>query len=283
VFTQHALEGNPLAVFPDAGEIPDNRLQKIARELNLSETVFILPSTREGCVARLRIFTPNFEMRFAGHPTVGGSWVLLDEGIVGRHTDRFQVDELVGPIPIRVERDHSPLVWLTTPPIHSAAVFEREACARALGLEIEDLLSAPPQVFSAGNPNLFIPVRDKQTVDRAWADRSSAKMLFGEPRDPICIFVFSPTAEGAYSRMFAPDHGVAEDPATGSATGPLAAYMIAHGFLSGKDGTRAISEQGTKMGRRSILHILVRGEGGKQAIEVGGYVTPVIEASLRLP
>ena len=98
--------------------------------------------------------------------------------------------------------------------------------------------------------------------------------------EPVLVFVFAPTATGAYSRMFAPEYGIIEDPATGSATGPLAAYMLSHGLAPGRSGTRFISEQGTKMGRRSFLHIELHGEQGADGIEVGGYVTPVAEATM---
>jgi len=96
--------------------------------------------------------------------------------------------------------------------------------------------------------------------------------------DPLCVFVFTPTPEGAYSRMFAPEYGIIEDPATGSVTGPLAAYMLRHNLVSGAPGTRFISEQGTKMGRRSLLHVQLHGERGSTGIDIGGYVTPLVRA-----
>ena len=280
VFTQHALEGNPLAVFPDATGIDDLTMGRIARELNLSETVFVLPSTRGGCAWQLRIFTPTKEMIFAGHPTVGGSFVLLDENLIARDTESFVLDEKVGPVPIRVEKGDQPLIWLTTPPIHEGDVYDRALCAKSLGLELDELLDIPPQLLSAGNPNIFIPLKDKRSVDRAWLDGTGAKAICGNRAEPVCIFVFAPTPEGAYSRMFAPEFGVVEDPATGSATGPLAAFMMKHNLAPGSDGSRFHSEQGTKMGRRSILHILIHGDNGREGIEVGGYVTPLVEAAM---
>ena len=98
----------------------------------------------------------------------------------------------------------------------------------------------------------------------------------------FCVFVFTPTPDGAYSRMFAPEYGIVEDPATGSSTGPLAAYMIQHNLVSGHAGTRFVSEQGTKMGRRSLLHVEVQGEAGADGIYVGGHVTPIAEAVMTL-
>jgi trans-2,3-dihydro-3-hydroxyanthranilate isomerase len=282
VFTTEALQGNPLAVFPDGSGIDDVTMQRIAKELNLSETVFVLPATRSGCAARVRIFTPHREMAFAGHPTVGASFVLLDEGVVPAGSTHFLLDEKIGEVPIRVDAGQRPLIWLRTPPISEGAIFDRAVCAHALGLDPSDVLEIDPQLLSAGNPNIFIPLRDKDTVDRACLDASALKALKGASAEPICVFVFAPTPEGAYSRMFAPEHGVFEDPATGSATGPLAAYMMKHGMVSGKDGARFVSEQGTKMGRRSILHVQIFGEGGATGIDVGGYVTPVVEATMRI-
>jgi trans-2,3-dihydro-3-hydroxyanthranilate isomerase len=276
VFTCHPLEGNPLAVFPDASSLDPETMQKIAKELNLSETVFLVPPTRPGCIVRARIFTPTREMVFAGHPTIGASYVLIAEGIVPRDSEKFVLDEKVGPVPIRVEAGDRPLIWMTTPAIQEGAVYDRETCSRALGLELRDLLEVPPQLLSAGNPNIYIALKDKSAVDRAWLDSAGMDLLKSGLPEPVCVFVFSPVPEGAYSRMFAPEHGIAEDPATGSATGPLAAYMIRHCLVSGK---RFISEQGTKMGRRSLLHVEIRPDG---AIDVGGYVTPLVEAVMTL-
>jgi trans-2,3-dihydro-3-hydroxyanthranilate isomerase len=282
VFTENALEGNPLAVFPDATGIDDGTMQRIAKELNLSETVFVVPATRSGCAVGLRIFTPTREMLFAGHPTVGGSFVLLDEGIVPKDSDAFTLDEKIGPVPIRVEKGAGPLIWLRTPPISFGNKYDPSACAQALGLHAEDFLDVAPRVATAGNPNLFIALRSKDAVDRAWLDMGALHKLRKPGDEAICTFIFTPTAEGAYSRMFAPEHGVAEDPATGSATGPLAAYMIQTGLVKGAPGTRLVSEQGTKMGRRSLLHILIHGQDGRDGIEVGGYVTPLVAATMSL-
>ncbi len=278
VFTKEALQGNPLAVFPNATGLDDETMQKIAKELNLSETVFIGPPTRSECAASVRIFTPVREMPFAGHPTVGASYVLLDRGCVSKDTERFVLEEKIGPVPVRVEMDGTgrPKIWLTTPPISFGRTFDRALCAKALGLGPSDLLDVPPQLVTAGNPGIFVAVKSKAQVDRACVDSSALRSLEALQTPPFFLFVFAPVAGGAYSRMFA-RRGMVEDPATGSATGPLAAYMMRHGLASTADGTQLISEQGTKMGRRSILHVLVHGEAGAQGIEVGGFVTPVIE------
>ena len=134
VFTRNPLEGNALAVFPNGSGLDAATMQSIARELNLSETVFILPATQPGCDAQLRIFTPTREMAFAGHPTVGASYVLLQLGMVPPNSERFVLQEPVGPVPVRVEMGDRPLIWLTTPRIAQGPVYDRALCARVLGL-----------------------------------------------------------------------------------------------------------------------------------------------------
>jgi trans-2,3-dihydro-3-hydroxyanthranilate isomerase len=283
VFTTNPLEGNPLAVFPDANGMDGTTMQRIARELNLSETVFVLPPTRSDCVRRLRIFTPTREMLFAGHPTIGTSFVLLDEGIVGRDGDAFALEEIIGPVPVRIERGERPMLWLRTPPIRDGAKSDPKRCARLLGLGEPDLLEVTPQLLDAGNPTLFIALRDRDAVDRASMDLAGIVELRGNESAAMCVFVFTPTPAGAYSRMFAAEYGIIEDPATGSSTGPLAAYMMRHGLAPSTDGTRFVSEQGTKMGRRSLLHVFIHGEQGADGIEVGGHVTPLVAATMSVP
>jgi trans-2,3-dihydro-3-hydroxyanthranilate isomerase len=171
---------------------------------------------------------------------------------------------------------------LTTPPVTFGEQFDAVTCADVLGLTVSDLLEVAPQLVTAGNPIIFIAVRDRAAVDRAWLDLAGVRRLHcGEP-SADCVFVFTPTPAGAYSRMFAPEHGVIEDPATGSATGPLAAYMMANGLAPHAAGSRFHSEQGTKMGRRSILEIAIHGDRGCDGIEVGGRVVPFASGTLSL-
>ena len=279
VFTANQFEGNALAVFTDAQGIDDATMQRIAREMNLSETVFVFPATRKDATARLRIFTPYRELPFAGHPTVGTSFILFDEGASPLSDGGFVLEEPIGPVPVRIDRGDPPMFWLTTPPIRDGAVFDRAACAALVGLSLDDTLDVQPQLLDAGNPTLLVALRDQDAVDRAWLDGRAARMLRSEP---FCVFVFAPAPAGAYSRMFAPDYGVSEDPATGSSTGPLALYMMRNGLAPSASGTRFVSEQGTKMGRRSILHVNIRGDMGRDAIEVGGHATPVAVGSMSL-
>ena len=284
VFTERPLEGNALAVFPDARELSGELMQRIAREMNLSETTFVLPATLPEAGARVRIFTPWSEMVFAGHPTLGTAFVARERGIVPRDAPAFVLEEKVGPVKVRVDGAERPMIWLETPPITRGATFDRALCARVLGLREDALLAEVPSRFlTAGNPTIFIALKDAAVVDSVKIDSAALRQLTAPLREPTCIFAFAPIPTGAYSRMFAEELGITEDPATGSATGPLAAFMMDHGLAATAGGTRFVSEQGTKMGRRSLLHVLVRGERGRDGIEVGGQVTPVATATMRLP
>ena len=279
VFTATPLEGNPVAVFPASSDLDPPVMQAIARELNLAETVFVCPATRPGCAVRLRIFTPAREMEFAGHPTIGASWVLQAEGLVPHDSERFLLDEGIGAIPIHVEPSAPPLIWLSTPPVRIGQRYEPALCAKLLGLAADDLLDLPPQWVSAGNPIAVIAVKSAAAVDRAWLDRGGQQALQGPDGVPVCAYVFTPTPNGAYGRMFAPLHGVPEDPATGSAMGPLATFMLQHGLVA--RGARFLCEQGTRMGRRSILHVQT-GAAENAPVDVGGSVAPVTEAAMTL-
>lgn len=291
VFTDRAFGGNQLAVVFDAGDLSPTQMQDIAREMNLAETTFILPSRRPDCAARVRIFTPGREMPFAGHPTIGTAWVLAKHGLVPGAARHFALDEEIGPVPVELEGDpHAPsFVWMD----HRDATFEaevrdRDGVAAALGLEADDLLpGAPVESGSTGNAFLYVPLRDAATVDRAVVD--ARRMEHVAPATAhIGIFVLAPdpdpNARRVYTRMFAPAHGVAEDPATGSASGALGAYLVRHRLVHADGETRIVSEQGTRMKRQSFVHIALQARAGRASkIRVGGGVVPVIDGTLRVP
>lgn len=283
VFTEVAFAGNPLAVFLAAEGLSSDDMQMLARELNLSETAFVFATGLPGTAARVRIFTPRAEIPFAGHPTIGTAFALVDSGRVP--AGDFVLHENVGPVAIRLERARDPFVaWLRTPPIRFGRRFSRVACVGALGLAETDLLGAyPVEVVSAGNPFLYVPLRDAATVDRAELEPTAMRRVVDDPAGDE-VFLFAPTSAGVYGRMFAPRLGVPEDPATGSATGPLGAYLACHGLLPLVDGTRFVNEQGVKMGRRSLVHGIFRvADGALTAVEVGGSAVHVIDATVTLP
>lgn len=292
VFTDEPLLGNPLAVFPDARGLDDRTMQRIARELNLSETTFVFAPVDARNAARVRIFTPLRELDFAGHPTIGTAWHLL-----GDDPSRASVvlEENAGVVPVRVERraNAGPMLWLTAPPTTFGRRVDATACAHALALEPRDLHpDAPPEYASAaGQRFLFTALRDRDAVDRARFDQRTL-LDRAAPLEAEVFFVFAPLEESdgepgdtyaVYSRMFAPDFGIIEDPATGAATGPLVAFMIRHGLLPNENGLRVVSEQGTAMGRRSVLHVLVHVNGESTQIEVGGSVVRIAEGTMTLP
>ncbi len=292
VFTEHAFGGNPLAVVFEAAGLSDAEMQAIAREMNCSETTFLLPPTRPDCAARVRIFTPAREIPFAGHPTIGTSWVLATEKRVPGNGLRFNLEEGIGPVEVTLEGAPArpSFLWMR----HGEARFgpelaNRDGFARALGLAGSDLLAgAPVRTGSTGSPFLYVPLRDREVVDRARLDVPALLAAQGEgPK--VGVFVFAPDpdpkAGRVYSRMFAPHtSGIPEDPATGSASGPLGAYLVEHGLVAPADIVDIVSEQGTRMGRPSFIRIRVGMSAGRiREILVGGSVVPVIEGRLRVP
>jgi trans-2,3-dihydro-3-hydroxyanthranilate isomerase len=284
VFTSVPLLGNALAVFPDAAGVDSGTMQRIARELNLSETTFILPQESSDHRTRVRIFTPGSELQFAGHPTIGTAFVMRTLGIVPRSSKNFVLRENIGDVAVRVDDGEDPIIWLTTPPIEKFAEYPRERCAAMLGLQSDQLVAdVPCELLSAGNSFIFVAVDRPATVDQARLDMAVCEQIVKDRSTPTCVFVFAATETGAYSRMFGPQLGVAEDPATGSATGPLALFMMKYGLAQSGDGTRFVSEQGTQMGRQSFLHVHVHGERGAGGIEVGGHVAELAKAVMRIP
>ena len=284
VFTTVPFLGNPLAVFPDAAGVDSGTMQRIARELNLSETTFIIPQESNDRRTRVRIFTPGCELQFAGHPTIGTAFVMRTLGIVPRSSKKFVLRENVGDVAVRVDDGEDPIIWLTTPPIEKLAEYPRERCAAMVGLQSDQLVAGVPcELLSAGNAFIYVAVDCPATVDQSRLDMAVFEQIVKDRSTPACVFVFAATDTGAYSRMFGPQLGVPEDAATGSATGPLALFMMKHGLAQSGDGTRFVSEQGTQMGRRSLLHVHVYGDMGAGGIEVGGHVAELAKAVMRIP
>ena len=288
VFTERALAGNPLAVVLEADGLSQAQMQAIARETNLSETTFVLPPENREHAAKVRIFTPYVELPFAGHPTVGTGWVLLDEGLVGSDAAAFALEEGVGPIPVRVDRGRGGVVlWMSHPTVTFGEVIEeRVDMAVALGLSLSDLLpDMPIQIASTGLAFLYVALKDAAAVDRAVSSGEALTRVL-DPHGLPPVFLFAAVGGNRlYSRMFGP-HGatrIAEDPATGSASGPLGAFAVRYGLIPRAAEVSIVSEQGTKMGRQSFVHIKLAYPAGAELpsrIEVGGSVVPVMTAEL---
>jgi trans-2,3-dihydro-3-hydroxyanthranilate isomerase len=281
VFTDRVFAGNPLAIFPEA-HFSDTTMQSIAREMNLSESVFLTRGER-GAAAALRIFTPGREMQFAGHPTVGTAIALVDRlGWIRPDQSSFVLRLRIGDVTIAIDRAEPTTAWLTTPPVTFGREIAREDAATILSMGVADVRSdLAAQLVGAGNPFLYVGLASKAAVDRAEIDAAAVREQIGWD-DINGVYVFAQTDDGAYARMFAPMSGITEDPATGSATGPLYAYLAKCEALPRKE--RFVNEQGVAMGRPSVLHVRVRwNEAGPETIEVGGTAVFVGEGTLRVP
>jgi len=279
VFTDKPLVGNQLAVFTDAQGLDAARMQAIAREMNFSESTFILPTERPDTDIRMRIFTPYNEMPMAGHPTIGSTFALAHNGVIKTGAKRFVFGLNIGPTPVDLEWADGGLsfAWMTQrPPTFGPIVSQRAAVADALSVKAEDLAEQlPVQEVSCGLPYLVVPVRDHQAVDRAVPDSAGFGRLCEACGLDLPIFVFSvggPVPDDhVYGRMFAPDFGIIEDPATGSAAGPVGCYAVHHGVVK-PDAARPIQiGQGVAMGRPSRIYVSVEGDAKDiTGVKVGG-------------
>ena len=290
VFTSTPLLGNQLAVFTDARGLDGTRMQAIAREMSLSESTFILPAEESGTDIRMRIFTPATELPMAGHPTIGSAFALAHLGAIAHGQTRFVFGLNIGPVPVDLEWDGSRLrfAWMTQlPPSFGSVVTERAAVAEALGLSLDALApELPVQEVSCGVPYLLVPLRDRETVDRAVSDAGAFRRLRAAIDINLPIFLFAAT-EGrdgtAYSRMFAPSFSIVEDPATGSASGPLGCYLVEHGVVREEATKHIVSAQGVAMGRASRIHIEITGRPGAiTKVRVGGEAVLVGRGELTL-
>ncbi len=293
VFTDRPFGGNQLAVFPQAAGLDDEQMQQIARELNLSETVFVLPPENPAHSRRLRIFTPRIEVPFAGHPTIGTALVLAQVGDValsGEHT-AIVLEEGVGPIEvvIRSRFDRPVDAQFTTAilPEFGPPPPAPGAIASMLSLAEADLLleNRPPVAVSCGLPFLFVPLRDLDAVRRARLRLQDWEQLLSAWWAPH-VHVFTHEAElpgcDLHARMFAPGAGVPEDPATGSAAAALAGLLAARSPEA--DGTlRWTVEQGLEIGRPSIIEIEAeKADGEIVAVRVGGGAVMMSEGMMQI-
>jgi len=294
VFTDRPFGGNPLAVFPEACGISDPRMQQVAREMNLSETVFVLPPEDPRHTRRLRIFTPGTELPFAGHPTVGTAFVLAAAGeipLAGPET-RIVFEEGVGPVPVMIQAEagrpvFSQLTAAKLPEVGPPPPSIQDLAAM-LSLEPADLLDGEdaPEAVSCGVPFLYIPLRDRDAVRRARIrmDRWEA-LVAGFWANEVYVFARDPELPGSHvrSRMFAPRMGIVEDPATGAATASFGGYLASRS--PEHDGTlRWVIEQGFEMGRPSILHLEAdKRDGQVTAVRVGGSSVLVSEGWMEIP
>jgi trans-2,3-dihydro-3-hydroxyanthranilate isomerase len=290
VFTDRPFTGNQLAVFPDGRGLSTEQMQAITREMNFSESTFILPAECDGTDVRMRIFTPALEMPMAGHPTVGSTFALAHTGAIASGLRRFVFGLKIGPTPVDLEWHGGRLrfVWMTQlNPEFGEVVTDRADAAAVLNLDVDDLdPHLPVQKVSCGVPYVLVPLRDRQTVDRAVVDMTGFRKLGAatdlSPEDGIFLFtVVNQPGETVYSRMLAPQFGIVEDPATGSASGPLGCYLVQHGVVAGDGASRIVSVQGVAMKRPSRIHVAIAGAPDAITnVKVGGEAVLVGEGHL---
>ena len=264
VFTDKAFGGNPLAVFREPGGLDAKTMQAIAKELHLSETTFVLKPSSAAADHRVRMFTPDTELPFAGHPTLGTAFVLA-EGKDGT----MRLEEGVGVIRVTLREG---FVQMEQPlPTFTGTTITRKVAADALGLAVEEVRSdVPIQVGSSGIPFLFVPLSNLKAVRRARRPGGLGANVY--------VFALSAERSGSdvHGRMFDDGLGIGEDPATGSAQGPLGAYLVAHELVRVEPTTRIRVEQGFEIGRPSILEIEVDRAGAAiTAVRVGGRRVPM--------
>ncbi len=291
VFTDHLFGGNQLAVFLDGRGLATDTMQAIAKEMNFSETTFVLPPEAPGTDARVRIFTPAEELPMAGHPTIGTTFALARAGVFDHRRDRIVLGLGIGPTAVTMTWKGEDLgfAWMAqSAPVFGDTIDDRDAVAAALSISPAAITGTgrPVQVVSCGVPFLFVPLTARRAVDNARVNLQALDSLFERARtNAHGVFVFSaePGHDRAtvYSRMFAPGLGVAEDPATGSASGPLGCYLVRHQMVPPDRAGAMLSLQGVKMGRPSHVHISIGTNDGEiTAVRVGGEAVLAGEGTL---
>ena len=270
VFTDTPLEGNQLAVFTEGSRIDPALMQRTARELNLSETVFVLPPDGDAD-AHVRIFTPSTELPFAGHPVLGSAFVVGQR--LGANTVRLQTGS--GLVPVQLRREQDEIVFgEMEQPIPEIAAFDRvDELLSALGVRKAEL---PVEIYDNGARHVYVALADEDAVAALTPDGNGLLAL-----GPIGVSCFASTGQDVKSRMFGPGLGVPEDPATGSAAGPLALHLARHGRIA--FGEPVVIRQGAEIARPSVLHACAEGTVDMtERVVVGGSAVVVARGQYRI-
>jgi trans-2,3-dihydro-3-hydroxyanthranilate isomerase len=271
VFTDRPLAGNQLAVFTDARDLTEADMQALAKEMAFSESVFVLPPTDETADVRIRIFTPAAELPFAGHPTLGSAFVLgapLQKIVI-------RLETKAGVVPVTLERDGAAIVFgrMEQPIPTWSPVENAEQVLAALGVE-RSLL--PVERYALGPGHLYVELDSPEAVAALEPDLAALARATHDGAN-----CFARDGGTWKTRMFAPGHGVAEDPATGSAAGPLAVHLARHGRIA--FGEQIEIHQGVEIGRPSTLFAAAHGEGDRiERVEVGGSAVVVARGEFGL-
>ena len=272
VFTDTPFQGNQLAVFTDARALDGETMQALAREINYSESTFVLPA-EDGGHAKIRIFTPVHEMRFAGHPTLGTAFVLAGP----LQLVEIRLETLAGIVPVRLERDENRIVFgRMEQPLPTVRPYDAEAeLLSAVGVKRSEL---PVELYDNGVPHVYVCLGSEDEVARLRPDLNRLSGL----TEVVGVNCFAGSGSRWKTRMFAPSSGVAEDPATGSAAGPLALHLARHSRIGFGDEIEI--SQGAEVSRPSKLFARADGTAEKvERVEVGGSAVVVARGEFRLP
>jgi len=290
VFANEKFAGNQLAVVRNAIDFPEAELQRFAREMNFSETTFIMINESElnliqDIPFRVRIFTPRVELPFAGHPTIGTAFVI-QQYIIRKKVTRIVLDLKIGPIEVipEYESDGVKLLWMKqNEPRFSRASISREQISKVVGLDKSEIdPSYPVQEVSTGIPFIIVPLKSMRALRKSRVDRERYFSLIHKTKAKS-ILIFAPGSHGTDSRlscrMFSEYYGVPEDPATGSANGCLAGYLSHYEYF-GSDKIDIQVDQGYEIARPSTLFLKTNPENKKFNVMIGGHVIPVAEGAL---
>ncbi len=283
VFTNKIFTGNPLAIIPDASQLSDKQMQSIAKEFNLSETSFIL--NKEKADFRARYFTPTREVPMAGHPTIGTIYSLWDSGQID--VDEIGLELNAGVFPIKLDYQNNKLqrVWMNQGiPKIIATCHNKQAIAKALGLsEIDIVADLPIQVVSAGLEFLLVPLKSLPALAKANLKIDLLPDVLAKDHRAVFAFTLDAPESELRGRMFAEAFGVIEDPATGSAHGPLGFYMATNNLLKFQNGVaRFTSHQGVEMGRASQIELKVSKQKAGFEVKIAGQAVKIAEGKLFL-
>lgn len=284
VFAEQVYAGNPLAVVMDADHIPSETMQRIAAEINYSETTFIHSRPEADGGYRVRIFTPAREIAFAGHPILGTAWVIRQHVAPGAAVP-VCLNLAVGQVPVSFEKmeNGSETAWFLAPPVTPGARCTREAMANALGISPDDIDPASPiQQMTAGVSAMIVPVRGLDVLRRCMLNLEAYAPLLAQGFPPL-IYLFSRETHQPHNdlcvRFFFEAHGVREDPATGNGAAFLGAYLLEHGVF-GETGLSLRIEQGYEVRRPSLILLRAREVNGAREILVGGGVVATLRGEL---
>lgn len=265
----------------NCGSLSDEEMQRIAREINFSETTFILSDTPRDGGYDVRIFTPGAEVDFAGHPTLGTAFIIRRH-IIGAPVDTVVLNLKVGPIPVSFsgDGDESGLLWMDQNDATFGRTFDVDALSRVLGLSGEDFDARfPIQDVSTGLPHIIVPLKNLAALKKAVVDKARYHELVDRIR-ARCIFIFCPESyDDSHDlgvRMFADYYGVPEDPATGSGNGCLAGYLVKHEYFQTPE-IDVKTGQGYEVGRPSLLSLRAKKRDDRIMVSVGGRVIPIAD------